>query len=64
MLSGEDYSNYLKQIREIEEDMVHVYEKCANLTGDEEVRRVCLIIKSQEENHTRLVGELVSTLSR
>lgn len=59
MLSREDYNNYLKQIGDIEKDMVRVYGTCVNLSADDEVKRVCSKLLEQEREHADLVKELM-----
>jgi len=58
MLSKQDYRDYLKQIKKVEEDMREAYSSCLDEIEDNNIRNVCSKLMEDETRHANLVDDL------
>ena len=58
MLTKEDYIGYLKQMKNIEEEMRDTYKGCAENIGDERIKNILAKLARDEARHAGMVEEL------
>ncbi|MBU0682843.1 MAG: ferritin family protein [Candidatus Omnitrophota bacterium] len=62
MLSSADYENYLIQMRELELDMMEVYQKCASEIKDKTIKKIFIELANSEKEHAELVVEIAELI--
>lgn len=62
MLSKKDYNEYLRQIQDIEREMIGAYKEASDIADDKVVKNIIASIMEDEVRHTNLVEEMKKLL--
>jgi len=63
MLTKDDFEDYLKQIKELEEDMIGIYQELAEKIEEEDLKKIFSDFLEEEKIHSGMVTGLRDLIS-